>query len=263
VGCYLPAKASDSKSFKQPEFGTNQAANNKLWVYKVLPALLLVCCCWLAVNVANKGLASAYYFKANYYLELWQRKADTLNADSWQQAADAIGTAVKNHPTHPHYLLTQAKINEWGWYKGLKTAEQIAVNEQLYQNAITLRPGWPNAYADYAYYLAMVHFRISEAFEQLAKARLAGPYTSEVFQRTLVLATTHWTLLNGEQKALTFEALTQLVKNSQATYSLALQIARDNKLVRPFCLYLRLKESEFTVRTYRHINKDFCSNSIK
>jgi hypothetical protein len=267
VGCYLPAKAHPSSAQLRQQSATNNAATNnpvkkQFWLSKVLPTLLLLGCCWLAVTVADKGLASAYYFKANHYLELWQRKPETLDINSWQQAADAIETAVELHPTHPHYLLTLAKINEWAWYKGLKTADQILVNDQLYKTAIELRPKWPNAYADYAYYLGMVNFRVSEAFLQLDKAKHYGPYTSEVFQRTLLISATHWRLLSGNQKAQSYQVLKQMMQNSHATYRQAVQIGRDYKLLRPFCIYLRLKKSEFALGTQKQIEKDFCTNSI-
>ena len=248
----LRSKSSDQTSLKPASLKT-----------KVVAVLLLLCSCWLISYIAPLGLASAYYFKADYYLSLWQRKAQTLDQDSWQEAASAIERAIELHPKHPHYLLTLAKINEWAWYKGLKTADQILVNDQLYKLAISLRPNWPNAYADYAYYLGIVNFRVSEAFAELAKARQHGPYTVEVFQRTLLIAGTHWSLLNGEQKAQSFLALKQMVQNSQTTYRHALQIGRDYKLLRSFCVYLRLKKSEFVQATQEQIEKDFCTNSIK
>jgi len=245
----LRSKSSDQTSLKPASLKT-----------KGLALVLLLCSCWLISYIAPLGLASAYYFKADYYLSLWQRKAQTLDQDSWQEAASAIERAIELHPKHPHYLLTLAKINEWAWYKGLKTADQILVNDQLYKLAISLRPNWPNAYADYAYYLGIVNFRVSEAFAELAKARQHGPYTVEVFQRTLLIAGTHWPLLNGDQKAQSFLALAQMVKNSYGTYKQAVQVAQDYKLMRPFCIYLRLKKVEFTPETNKMINKDFCQS---
>ncbi|MBU0911356.1 MAG: hypothetical protein KKF22_02325 [Gammaproteobacteria bacterium] len=257
----MPAKAISPLT--QLQQSQNKAIHYRLWTKKVLPALLLVACCLLAVSVADKGLASAYYFKANHYLELWQRKPQTLDTNSWLQAADAIETAVQYHPNNPHYLLTQAKINEWAWYGRFKTAEQIAINDQLYQQAISFRPNWPNAYADYAYYLGIVNFRISEAFAELDKTTLYGPYTPEVFQRTLIISATHWPLLNGNQKAQSFQALKQMVQNSNTTYRQAVQIGRNYKLLRPFCIYLRIKKSELAPAMQEKIEKDFCTNSIK
>jgi hypothetical protein len=262
----LPTKAlfaAQQTEFKQEQQQavTNKAAKQLLWTNKVLPALVLAACCWLATLVADKGLASAYYFKANYYLDLWQRKPATLEQHNWQEAADAIARAVKYHSDHPHYLLTQAKINEWGWYKGFQTAEQIAINDQLYQQAIALRPSWPNAYADYAYFLGIVNFRVSDALAQLDKAWLYGPYTTEVFHRTLLISASRWALLNGPQKAQSFKALEQMVKNSYGSYKQALQISRGYKLQRPFCIYLQLKQAEFKPETNKLIAKDFCDNS--
>ncbi|MCA1931505.1 hypothetical protein [Rheinheimera sp.] len=260
----MPAKTASSSAQSRSEAAATQQAKNKpaksqLWLYKVLPALLLAACCWLALAITDKGLASAYYFKANYYLELWQRKPETLDLNSWQQAADAIETAVKLHPHHPHYLITLAKINEWAWYKGLKTADQIAVNDELYKLAIELRPNWPNAYADYAYYLGIVNFRVSEAFTQLDKGRIYGPYSPEVLLRVLLISAKHWQILNGDQKKQSFIALEEMIKNSYPTYKQAMTIGQDFKLLRTFCIYLRLKKEQFTTKTNTYINRDYCS----
>ena len=253
----MPAKAIfPSAQLQQPS--TNKQAKYLLWTHKVLPALILIACSLLAVSVAGKGLASAYYFKANHYLELWQRKPQTLDINSWQQAEDAIKTAVKHHPDHPHYLLTQAKINEWAWYNGFKTTDQIAINDQLYQQAISLRPSWPNAYADYAYYMGIVNFRVSEAFTELEKAMKQGPYTVEVFQRALLISATHWSLLNGKQKADSFRVLELMIKNSHTSYKQAVQIAKQYKLERPFCIYLRIKKASFQQSIGHRIESDFC-----
>ncbi|GGM60286.1 hypothetical protein [Rheinheimera tangshanensis] len=253
----MPAKAiSTSAQLQQPS--TNKQTKYLLWTHKILPALILVACCLLALSIADKGLASAYYFKANHYLELWQRKPQTLDINSWHQAEDAIKTAVKYHPDHPHYLLTQAKINEWAWYNGFKTADQIAINDQLYQQAISLRPNWPNTYADYAYYLGIVNFRVSEAFDALKTANKYGPFIPETFQRTFSIATYHWPHLNGDQRAKGLYALEKMVKHSNTTYRQAVGDTKQYNLQRIFCLYLRLKKQEFPDSTQKRIEKDFC-----
>lgn len=225
---------------------------------KLLAVLLLLAAGWLGHSISNAGLASAYYFKADYYINLWQRKPKTLDQHSWQEAADAMAQAVQRHPQHPHYLLTQAKVNEWGWYGGFKTAEQIAENEQLYLKAIELRPSWPNAYADYAYFLGMVNFRITEAFTALQNAKKFGPFIPETFQRTFTIATHHWTILSGSQKAMGFQALEAMIKNSHSTYRQAVETSKQYQLQRQFCIYLRLKKAEFASSTQKSIEKDFC-----
>ncbi|MDF3125694.1 hypothetical protein [Rheinheimera sp. 1928-s] len=257
----MQAKVSSSNHKHRSELITDSHGTPYyVLTHKVLPALLLLCCCWLVFYITSKGLANAYYFKANYYLGLWQRKPQTLMLESWQQAADAIQTAVKYHPKHPHYLLTQAKINEWAWYGRFKTADKIEVNDQLYKKAIQLRPGWPNAYADYAYYLGVINFRITEAFEELANAKQVGPYMPETFQRTLVVAATHWPLLNAVQKNQGFHAMEHMVTNSLTTYRQALQISQQHHLQRQFCIYLKVKKAMLKPSTNKMIKRDFCTN---
>lgn len=256
------AKADQPEGSLKPKHQTGDTAGHQASALKtkLLPAVLFACSCWLLYYITPFGMASGYYFKANYYLDLWQRKPKTLDNHSWQEAAEAIQQAVERHPNHPHYLLTQAKINEWGWFAGIKTRDQIAINDQLYKQAIQLRPNWPNTYADYAYYLGIINFRVSEAFDQLATAKQVGPFMPETFQRTLSIAATHWSVLNVSQKAIGLQALEQMVKNSYATYRQAIQISQDAKLQRQFCIYLRVKKAQFLPGTQKQIEKDFCKN---
>lgn len=258
MGCYLPTNAISSFA-QQQQPDISKSAKYRLWTNKVLPALILAACCWLAFTVTEKGLASAYYFKANHYLELWQRKPQTLDLNSWQQAADAIKTAIKYHTNHPHYLVVQAQINEWAWYKGFKTAEQISINDQLYQSAILLRPNWPDAFANYAYYLGIINFRITEAFEQLSYARKFGPFTSNIYMNTISIGAARWQFLNQEQKKVVFEAVLFINQPGQISqYNEALTLLSDSGLSRVFCTYLRIRKAELPDANYKRAMRDYC-----
>ena len=222
-----------------------------------LPALigLVVLICYYVVPV---GLASAWYFKANYYLDLWVKNEKLFKEDSWHQAIEAIDTAVKLHPNHPHYLLTKAKLNEWGWYNGLMTTEQLEASESLYTKAIELRPTWPNAHADYAYFLGVTQFRITEAYQQLALAKKYGPYLPQTILRQLAVGYAQWQHLNGEQKVQTFAALKNALVSDYSTYQQALALTRSAQKAKMACTYLRASRASFDEKTQKRILNSYC-----
>lgn len=222
-----------------------------------IPALLL-----LALSVcfvAPVGLANAWYFKANHYLGLWTEQQALFGLDSWQQASLAIDKAIRLHPKHPHYLLTKAKINEWGWYGGLMTSKELEQTEQYYIQAIEVRPTWPNAYADYAYYLGVTQFRITEAFEQLRLAKRYGPYMPETLLRQLAIGLLRWSNLNPTQKTDTLQALKNAVQAGYPTYVKALAVVKETQQTALACSYLNSSKKAFTPQLHKRIQKDFCA----
>ncbi|WP_337878936.1 hypothetical protein [Rheinheimera sp.] len=223
-----------------------------------LPALALAgLLCW---HMVNMGLASAWYFKANHYLDLWVKNEQLFTEPSWQEASTAIDKAVQLHPTHPHYLLIKAKINEWGWYGGLMTSKQLEQTESYYRQAIALRPTWPNAYADYAYYLGVTQYRVTEALQQLDQAWKLGPFATETHLRQLAVGFRHWNKLAIEQKAKTLSALKLAVSGNYSGSQQALQITRNTGLEKLACIYLMANESELSFQEFKKVKKDFCKN---
>lgn len=226
-----------------------------------LPALLLVgLTAWHIVPI---GLASAWYFKANYFVELWVKNQPLLTEESWKQASEAIDKAIELHPKHPHYLLTKAKINEWGWYAGLMTTKELEQTETYYKDAIQARPLWPNAYADYAYYLGVTQFRITEAFEQLELAKKYGPYMPETSLRELALGLSRWSLLNGQQKTETFYAMDKALQSGQSSYFQSLNIIRSTGKVELACTYFRTSKNSLPEPIRQLIKDDLCAKSSR
>ncbi|MFC4656777.1 hypothetical protein ACFO3I_17285 [Rheinheimera marina] len=216
-----------------------------------IPALVLAgLLCW---HVFNVGMASAWYFKASNYVDLWIKNEKLFTEHSWQDATTAIDKAIELHPTHPHYLLVKAKINEWGWYGGLMTSQQLEQTENYYRQAIAMRPTWPNAYADYAYYLGVTQFRISESFEILEKARKFGPYMQETSLRTTSIGFSRWIYLNTQQKLQTLHALSLSVANSHS-YAKALDIVKVTGKSKLACTYLKASNDSII----KSNSRDFC-----
>lgn len=224
-----------------------------------IPALLLAALlCW---HVFNVGLASAWYFKASHYVDLWIKDEKLFTQQSWQDASEAIDKAIELHPNHPHYLLVKAKINEWGWYGSLMTSKELEQTESYYRQAIALRTTWPNAYADYAYYLGVTQFRVTEAFAQLHQANLHGPYQPETYLRQLTVGMARWGNLNPSQKAVTLQALKRAVSTDYRWFRQAVSIVNKAGLTRLACNYLRASKSDLTEQKLKQVEKAFCPAS--
>jgi tetratricopeptide (TPR) repeat protein len=223
-----------------------------------LPALLLLGL--TAWHIIPMGLASAWYFKANYFVELWVKNQPLLTEESWKQASEAIDKAIELHPKHPHYLLTKAKINEWGWYGDLMTRKELEDTEKYYLDAIHARHTWPNAHADYAYYLGVTQFRITEAFEQLDLAKKYGPYIPETMLRTLSVGLFRWSNLNAMQKANTLAALKNATQARYPIYKEALRMVKETKKNDVVCIYLSGSKRDFSLEMQKRLRKDFCTS---
>ncbi|MDF3125675.1 hypothetical protein [Rheinheimera sp. 1928-s] len=241
---------SSGDKLKVPRFGTTISRT------LAIPALLLLAA--TAWYIAPTGLASVWYFKASSSLELWSKQPTLLSLGSWQQASSAIDQAVRLHPKHPHYLLTKAKINEWGWYAGFMTGKELKATEQYYLAAIKTRPNWPNAYADYAYYLAVTQLRLTEAFEQLKLAKRYGPYTPETLLRQLAVGFLRWDSLNPVQKTETLQTLKTVVLTGYPMHSQARILVKETKQQQVACIYLTANKNDFPADIQQRIQKDFC-----
>lgn len=224
--------------------------------FVALPVLLAIL--WAAWQVGTIGLASAWHYQALRYLELWQKNEQLFTETNFQKASIAINNAVNLHPSHPEYLLLKVKISLWGWYQGELKTEQLNNLESLYQQAIALRPIWPNAYADYAYYLGVTQRHATEAFNQLKLAKQYGPYTPEVFMQIVSIGFINWTVLSTEQKAMTLKALQHAVRNSQTTYYHALNATKVTERLFLACNFLKASQANFSEKLNKQIKRDFC-----
>lgn len=198
------------------------------------------------------GIASLYYFQAAFALDHWQQQPPV--ADDYQQAATAISQAAALQPGNPHYLLMQAKINEWGWHSGYLNTEALAGNEALYQQAIALRPDWPVAYADYGFFLGHTQFRLTDAWTQMTLARQHGAYLPQVQQKFLSLSFQYWPYWSAGQKAEIFKYLQQTLFGHLSGQAIAL--VQQFKLQRQSCLYLRRRAA--TEPQWPQVERQLC-----
>lgn len=206
---------------------------------RMLIVLLIAAVSSLLALSFNAGLASLYYFPAQFRVEQWEKSTDKPAATDLQHATELVANAVRLQPDNPHYLLLSAKINEWRWYSGVLSSAEIKANEQLYQRAIALRPSWPVAYADYAYFLAVTQFRLTDAWQQLQFANQHGAFLPEVIDKYLLVTLSSWPLLSVSQKAQVFKIVeTNFFSTRRPLLTRRIkQFGKENL----FCLYLQSK----------------------
>jgi hypothetical protein len=216
---------------------------------------------WIFTLLWRAGWASVNYFQVQHWLYQWNTNSTNLTETQFQAAQQAMEKVLALEPEHPHYLLMMAKVQEWGWYKGYLQSEQIVAVESYYQDAIKLRPAWAVAYADYAWYLSSVQFRVTDAFTQLTLAKKFGPYLDDVQQRTLAVAFSRWSYLTVQQKAFAYQTLHQTISSHQSLYSKTLELVRTYKMQRLGCIYLRPKLEQASPLVTQRIQRDFCRNN--
>lgn len=231
-----------------------------LWRRRMLALLLMIGTLLLFVPVWQAGMASANFFRVQFLLNEWDKNSDNLTAERYQQAEQLMAVTLAKQPDHPHYLLTMAKVLEWGWYKGLRPASEMAVVETYYQKAIQLRPGWPNAYADYAWYLSTVQFRLTDAFTQLALAEQHGPFVPEVMLRTLAVVYSQWPHLNAAQKAKAYHVLALGIEANPNLYQPLLQLVQQYRMQRLGCIFLQARPAQYSALAQQRLQRDFCQN---
>lgn len=223
--------------------------------------LLAVTVVWLLTLVWRAGWASMNYFQVQHWLYQWNSDSSQLTEAQFQAADAAMHKVLQLEPAHPHYLLMMAKVQEWGWFKGYLASEQMAGVEQYYTDAIRLRPAWAAAYADYAWYLASVQFRVTDAFAQIALAKQYGPYLDDVQHRTLAVAFSRWSYLTVQQKALAYQTLAQVVASPHAIYGRTLPLVRNYQMQRLGCIYLRTQLRQASPFVEQRVQRDFCRPS--
>lgn len=228
------------------------------WLASAMPAALLALFVVLLLSqVWRAGMASAYFFQVQHLLTQWDNNPEQFTEQGFQQADLLMQHTLDLEPDHPHYLLTMAKIQEWGWFKGFKPASSMDGVEAYYQQAIALRPQWPNAYADYAWYLSTVQFRLTDALAQLALADQYGRYTPAVLHRSLAVYFSQWQHLSVVQKAQAYQVLARSIALNQRYYRPIRDLVTQYRMQRLGCIFLR-KQTNLSALAEHRLQTDFC-----
>lgn len=218
--------------------------------------LIMVVLLGLLPILLQKGLASAYHFKSKYYIDKWQQ-TDKPTSLQYSSALLAADYAYNIDSPNPHYLLTLAKVMEWGVFSSLAQPNNQSFN-LLYLNAIQQRPNWPNAYSDYAYNLAFIQQDLSKAWPYLEQALIYGPYTPEVLHQVLAIGFASWPNLSVEQKSLVF---TTAKKSAAANWRMRndlKQLAQQYELTAVVCNYLKYAMPASPASDDQWIKQDMC-----
>ncbi len=209
--------------------------------------------------LGQKILASAYHFKSSFYVDKWQN--EPINQEQYSNAYLAAEFAANIEPANPHYLLTFAKVMEWGVFEGYSVANNELFNH-LYMRAIDNRPTWPNAYADYAYNLAFIQHDFPKAWQYSEQSFEYGPYITENIEQALAIGLAYWPNLSATQKSRIFD-LSLLAVNSnwrlrKKLEYLSTKYNRQNTL----CSFFRYQQKPLSEENIDWLNRALCSENL-
>ncbi|MCL1143242.1 hypothetical protein [Shewanella gaetbuli] len=229
---------------------------SKLTFRRFVYAGFIVCLLCLLPFLFQKGIASAYHFKSNYYLDQWQsgKAIDELQYSNALLASDYAASIDGNNP---HYLLTQAKVMEWGIHAGFAVANNDKFN-QLYQQAIALRTVWPNAYSDYAYNLAFIQQDLAKAWPYLQLAAKYGPYSPDVIRQTLAIGLANWQQLDGHQKQYILKTSVLAAQTDWKMRSAFKDLVTTYQLEKTVCLYIKFQKQPISESSVGWLNQYLC-----
>jgi Tfp pilus assembly protein PilF len=208
-----------------------------------------------AINAARLGLANTAYFQARFILDKWLINPQSLNKENYQQAIQFSQRSLLLSPDNPHYLLSHAKIALWGFYAGFVRAEELNAYEKSYQKAIELRPNWPEAYADYAWFLSSVHNDEAKVWQNLQLAVSFGPFHGDTLETVIKVTLSRWSALKPEQKAQGYVWIARSLQTNVRDSVINLIKQAQKQFV--VCYYLR-RQANFSAELWTTINEQLC-----
>ncbi|WP_445777450.1 hypothetical protein [Shewanella sp.] len=232
---------------------TQKPAVSKRSVFYVLMVFVLVA---LLPILVQKGLASAYHFKSRFYIDQWS-EGNVPTDLQYANALLAADYAYNIDSDNAHYLLTLAKVMEWGVFSSLAQPNPPLFN-QLYTDAIRFRPTWPNAYSDYAYNLAFIQRDINKAWPYLIKAQQYGPYTPEVLHQILSIGFASWPNLTVSQKQFVFTTAKKAASANWRMRNDLKNLASQYQLTPVLCTYFTYMTPRPSAQDENWIKQDMC-----
>ncbi|MFO6423769.1 VpsP family polysaccharide biosynthesis protein [Motilimonas sp. KMU-193] len=208
-------------------------------VIKSLIALLAIGLIFFAGRYA---LANLYANYVENSLEQWQALQDKQAIIDNSQLAPVLNAAKQAnifHPNHPHYLVLEAKVYQWQYLIAaqqtdtVESAQQIAplqASLALLNQAIALRPHWPNTYAD------VVHTKLwlNQIDDEFASAFVAadqfGSMTAEVHLVLSQSGLLAWPELSSSLRKLTTKHIALGLMHRQSQHQLIRYLKQQNRL---------------------------------
>ena len=222
---------------------------------RVLASLLLLLVLGYAFNAARVGLANTAYFQARFLLDKWQQQPQAITQSNYQQAYDFASRSVLLAPNNPHYQITKAKIVLWGYHAGFSQDAQIVDLEKLYQTAISQRPQWPEAYADYAWYLSAIKDDFPQAMLNLNQAVKYGPFHGDSLETVLKVSFSRWQQLTPQQKADFYPLIPRALQSNSRNN--VLMMVKQYKKEFVVCYYLK-RQGHLPQNLWSSVERQLC-----
>ncbi len=139
--------------------------------------------------------AGALKSQTEQYLDFWREKQKDNPDDFVPEQRDfnialrGADRAIASSPESPELWVLKARVEEWGQEYNL-TPDTTAANAPAlasWQHAISLRPAWPYAWADYAMARAQQSLIDDEFEAALIRANQLGPWERRVMKTSSML----------------------------------------------------------------------------
>lgn len=226
---------------------------------RLLAALLLVLLVWQLPALYRSAQGNIQYYVAHDALEKWQKGQLPSEAD-YQYALQAARQALDSSATSAHYMLTLAKVLEWGMHLGFERTSAERLNP-LYRQAIALRPDWPNTYADYGFVLAFFDNNLPEAMLQLKQAEHYGPHMPEVLRQQLAVGLAHWDSLPGADKAWLLKVTGQAAEAHWSVFAAMRVLVKQYQREAIVCAYLFNRKPPLAEDRLKHLAR-LCARPV-
>ncbi|GGD76776.1 hypothetical protein [Lacimicrobium alkaliphilum] len=222
-----------------------------------LAALLLAVMVWQLPYLYGSAQANIQYYVAYQALQEWEQGQQPTEPE-YLRAKQAIMATTKTVPDAAHYLLTRVKVLEWGAHWQFEALDWPEL-EGLYKQAITLRPTWPVAYADYGFGQAFYGQDLSAALATLRTAEQYGPYLPEVLRQQLAVGLANWPLLSLSDKAWVLKISGRAAGSHWPAYGALRDLTRQYQRQSIVCPYLLNKTPAIEPGRLAHIKRNLCA----
>jgi hypothetical protein len=175
-----------------------------LTFYLIIFSLLLLCIYGM-YSAFTRGIASAWYYKADFALNDWSEQGKIQNENQYFDTLAAITKAQYLDDSHPHYAHILGRIIHWGVNNGFEKKERLIDVKAWYLLSTELRPLWPDPWIDLAQLNNNLAGYTPDTQYYLNRALEAGPYIPLVTSGVLKVLLLNWAILPGEDKARLFE----------------------------------------------------------
>jgi len=200
-------------------------------------ALALVCL-YLGAQMLSAALAN---YRTEQFLQHWTEKAQAPTPQAWRAAFEMAARAVAQYPVgNGRYLDQLGQVHAWQMLQ-LPVAAAAAEPSrraalQAYQQALEVRPGWPNTWARVAH----THYTLGQfdaAFAlALEHANRLGPYRQAVQQELASIGLRAWPLLSTPQRVSTLASARQVLNGRPSAARKLRELARALGLEETLCM---------------------------